>query len=380
MNSKFKKIIVIPDSFKGTMSSAENCEICQREIKAIWPECEVITVPVADGGEGSVDCFLTALGGEKMTVKVTGPLGKPLMAYYGILPDKKTAVIEMAASAGLPLVGEHANPLITTTYGVGELMLDAVTHGCRKIIMGLGGSSTNDAGCGMAAALGYRFINYNGVEFIPVGGTLCEVAQIRNNADTMKDIEIITMCDIDNPLFGRSGAAYVFAPQKGADSLAVDTLDQGLIHISQIIKRDLGIDVSALPGGGAAGGMGAGMAAFLGSPLKMGIDAVLDTVKFDDLLNNTDLVLTGEGKLDSQSLRGKAVIGIARRAKAAGVPVIAIVGGYDASLDDAYSEGVSAVFAINRLPEPLAVSGPKTLENFTLTVRNVLKSLSIFSC
>ncbi len=374
-----KKIIVIPDSFKGTMTSAENCEICRREILNIWPGCEVLTVPVADGGEGSVDCFLAALGGERRTLCVTGPLGDPLDAYYGILPDGETAVIEMAAAAGLPLVEGRANPMLTTTYGVGELMLDAVRRGCKKIIMGLGGSSTNDAGCGMAAALGYRFFRENGCAFIPTGGTLCEVARIEGNAGSMKGVETVAMCDIDNPLFGESGAAYVFAPQKGADEAMVKRLDEGLRHIGGIIKRDLGRNVGSLPGGGAAGGMGAGMAAFLGSPLVMGIEAVLDTVKFDGMLNGADLVLTGEGKLDAKSLRGKAVIGISRRARAAGVPVVAIVGGYDSCLDGAYSEGVSAVFSISRLPEPLSVSGPKTKENFSLTVRNILRLLNLKS-
>ncbi len=377
MNNKLKKVIVIPDSFKGTMSSGENCEITRREILAVYPGCEVIAVPVADGGEGSVDCFLSAMGGKRIEMRVTGPLGEQVDAFYGILPDGRTAVIEMAAAAGLPLAGERANPMIATTYGVGELMLDAASRGCTKIIMGLGGSATNDAGCGMAAALGFRFLRSDGSEFVPTGGTLSHVAWIEGNAGCMKGIEIITMCDIDNPPYGKTGAAYVFAPQKGADAAMVKNLDAGLVHICGIMKRDLGVDVSVLPGGGAAGGMGAGMAAFLGSPLKMGIETVLDTVKFDELLRGTDLVFTGEGKLDTQSLRGKAVIGIARRARAAGVPVVAVVGGYDECLDSAYAEGVSAVFSINRLPEPLNVSGPKTKENFAITMRNILRLINL---
>jgi glycerate kinase len=229
----------------------------------------------------------------------------------------------------------------------------------------------------MAAALGFRFLRTDGSKFVPTGGTLAEVARIYGSAECMKNIEIVTMCDIDNPLYGKTGAAYVFAPQKGANAAMVGLLDAGLIHICGIMKRDLGVDVSALPGGGAAGGMGAGMAAFLSSPLKMGIEAVLDTVKFDKLLFGADLVITGEGKLDTQSLRGKAVIGIARRAKAHGVPVVAIVGGYDECLDAAYAEGVSAVFSINRLPEPLSISGPKTKENYALTIRNILRLINL---
>lgn len=368
-----KKIIVIPDSFKGTMSSAENCEICRAEILSVFPECEVVCIPVADGGEGSVDCFLAALGGKKIRLQVTGPYFEKLDAFYGRLPDGRIAVVEMAACAGLPLVGERKTPLLTTTYGVGELILDAARRGCKKIIVGLGGSATSDAGCGMAAALGVRFEGTGGT-FIPTGGTLKNVRRIIPNLPPeLCGVEIVTMCDIDNPLYGENGAAYVFAPQKGADAAAVRLLDEGLVHISKIIKRDLGVDVSAIPGGGAAGGMGAGMAAFLGSKLLPGIEIVLDTVGFDKALESADLVLTGEGRLDTQSLRGKVVIGVARRAKVRGVPVVAVVGGYDTGLDAVYQEGVSAVFSINRLPEPLEVSGPLTRENFALTLRNILR-------
>jgi len=372
-----KKIIVIPDSFKSTMSSAENCDICRAEILKAFPGCEVVCIPVADGGEGSVDCFLAALGGKKINLQVTGPYFEKLDAFYGILPDERTAIVEMAACAGLPLVGERKNPLLTTTYGVGELILDAARRGCKKIIVGLGGSATNDAGCGMAAALGVKFEGTGGT-FIPTGGTLKDVRRIIPDLPPeLCGVEIITMCDIDNPLYGENGAAYVFAPQKGADAAAVRLLDEGLVHISKIIKRDLGIDVSAIPGGGAAGGMGAGMAAFLGSLLLPGIEIVLDTVGFDKALEGADLVLTGEGRLDTQSLRGKVVIGVARRAKRRGVPVVAIVGGYDTGLDAVYQEGVSAVFSINRLPEPLEVSGPFTRENFTLTLRNILRLIGL---
>ena len=237
-------------------------------------------------------------------VAVKGPYFEKLDAFYGILPDGRTAVIEMAACAGLPLVGERKNPLLTTTYGVGELILDAARRGCRKIIVGLGGSATNDAGCGMAAALGVRFEGKGG-SFIPTGGTLSDVKKITVNLPPeLCGVEIVAMCDIDNPLYGEKGAACIFAPQKGADAGAVRLLDEGLIHISKIIKRDLGVDVSAIPGGGAAGGMGAGMVAFLGSSLRPGIETVLDTVGFDRALQGADLVLTGEGRLDTQSLLG----------------------------------------------------------------------------
>lgn len=368
-----KKIIVVPDSFKGTMSSYENCEITRREIIALWPGCSVLTIPIADGGEGSVDCFLAALGGERVSARVSGPYFEEIEAAYGILPGGGTAVIEMAAAAGLTLAGAMADPRITTTYGVGELMLDAVRRGCKRLIVCLGGSSTNDAGCGMAAALGYIFRRSDGSEFVPLGGTLCEVASIAGEAVCMRGIEILAMCDIDNPLYGERGAAYVFAPQKGADSVAVAELDAGLEHIAAIMARDMGVGVAEMPGGGAAGGMGAGMAAFLGADLRSGINTMLEAADFDSALDGADLVISGEGRLDAQSLGGKAVIGIARRAKAAGVPVVAVVGGYDDCLDEYYAAGVSAVFSINRLPEPLSVSGGHTSENYAMTVRNILR-------
>ncbi len=372
-----KKIIVIPDSFKGTLSSADICLISKEEILSVFPGCDVVSVPVADGGEGSVDCFLSALGGEKISIPVKGPYFEDVSGFYGVLPDGVTAVIEMAATSGLPLVASNKNPMLTTTYGTGQLILDAARRGCRKIIVGLGGSATNDAGCGMAAALGVQFIGEDGL-FIPTGGTLGNVLKIKKNLSWELDgIEFITMCDIDNPMYGENGAAYVFAPQKGASPEQVLLLDDGLIHISKIIYRDLGIDVGYIKGAGAAGGMGAGMVAFLNSKLQMGIQTVLDIIKFNDMLEDTALVLTGEGKLDSQSLRGKAVVGIARRARAKNVPVIAIVGGYDTDLSQAYGEGVSAVFSINRLPEPLEISGPQAKENFRLTMRNVLRLLDI---
>jgi len=366
-----KKIVVIPDSFKGTLSSSRNCSVSEEEIKLAFPECTVKCVPVADGGEGSVDAFLYALGGEKLDITVSGPFFDDVNAFYGRLPDG-TAVIEMAACAGLPLAGERKNPEKTTTFGLGQMIEDAVKRGSKRIIAGLGGSCTNDAGCGMAAALGYRFYGKEGV-FIPTGGTLTNVLRIEKPDESpLKGSEIVSMCDINNPLYGERGAAYVFAPQKGADGSAVIRLDKGLRHISDIIKRDLGIDVGSLPGAGAAGGLGAGMAAFAGAELKMGIETVLDTVAFDGMLEGADYVFTGEGRLDSQSLMGKAVIGVARRAKKKNVPVIAVVGGCDVAPDLLYGEGITAVFTINRLPLPLSESAGDTEKNFRFTMRNIM--------
>ncbi len=369
-----KKAVLVPDSFKGTMSSIEICEIMSEKISQFYPDCTLRSVPVADGGEGSVDCFLTALGGEKIYCEVNGPYFEKMRAFYGILPDN-TAVIEMAACAGLPLVDGRLNPEKTSTYGVGELILDAAKRGCKKIILGLGGSCTNDAGCGAAAAVGIKYFDKNNNSFIPTGGTLCDVASVSlaEKSPLLSDVEIITMCDIDNPLFGKKGAAYVFAPQKGADPSTVEMLDAGLMHISEVIRRDLGCDVSTLPGGGAAGGFGAGMSAFLSSKLQMGIETVLDAVDFDTLIADADVVFTGEGRLDSQSLRGKVVIGVAKRCALRHVPVVAVVGDAESDIAPVYDAGVTAVFSTNRKAEDFKVMKPKTKEYFTLTFENIMR-------
>lgn len=373
-----KKAVLIPDSFKGTLSSMKICEIMKERILARFPLCQVVSIPVADGGEGSVDCFLSALGGEKVLCEVNNSYFERMTAGYGILEDGRTAVIEMAACCGLPLVEDRKDPMKTTTFGLGELILDAADRGCQKIIVGLGGSCTNDAGCGMAAAAGIKFYNQSGKEFVPVGGTLKDVEGIDASTKNkiLDGVQIITMCDIDNPLYGKNGAAYVFAPQKGADAEAVELLDRGLISISRVIERDLKIDVKSIPGGGAAGGCGSGMKAFFGSELQMGIEIVLNIVGFDKMIEDADLIFTGEGKMDSQSLQGKVVIGVARRAKKQAVPVIVIAGGYDEDLEKAYDEGVTAVFSINRLPQNLEVSRYQSEENLALTIDNVLRTIS----
>ena len=371
-----KKAVIVPDSFKGTISSGRICEIFEEKINKIFPFCEVVKIPVADGGEGSVSCFLNALGGERVSALVCGPYGEKIEAEYGILGGD-TAVIEMSACAGLPLVEGKKNPSLTTTFGVGELMLDAAKKGCQKIIMCLGGSCTNDMGSGAAAAAGVKFYNSKGESFVPVGGTLGEIGKIdvSQKSELLKGIEITAMCDIDNPLFGVNGAAHVFAPQKGADENQVKALDDGLRHGAELVKEDIGIDVSALPGAGAAGGMGAGMVAFFGAELRSRIETVLDIVNFEKRIDGADFIFTGEGKLDSQSLRGKVVSGVAKRAKEKGVPVIAVVGGYEAGLDEIYDMGVSAVFATNPLPVDFEIAKHKSEENFAGTVENILRIL-----
>ncbi len=370
-----RKVILIPDSFKGTMSSSDICQIMRSVILEHYPDCEVVSIPVADGGEGSVDAFLDAVGGKKVYKEVTGPYpGEKVQGYYGILPDN-VAVIEMAAAAALPMVGERKNPAKTTTYGVGELMIDAARKGVRKIILGLGGSATNDAACGLASACGISFYNAKGEKFTPLGESMDEVARIDTSTmdEELKKIEIVTMCDIDNPFYGPEGAPAIYGPQKGADEEMVKVLDQKMRVLSEVMKRDCGVDVQSIPGSGAAGGMGGGMAAYFKSKLQMGIETVLETVHFDDLLEGTDFVYTGEGKIDGQSLRGKVVIGVARKAKAKGVKVIAIVGDIGDDIENAYKEGVTGIFSTNRVAVPYKEARPRAKSDLRLTVDNLLR-------
>ena len=367
-----KKFVLVPDSFKGTMSSIQVCTAMEAGIRAVFPHARVTALPVADGGEGSADAFLLALGGRRVTLTVTGPEGTPVESFYALLPDG-TAVIEMAAAAGLPLVREPRDPERTTTFGVGELLRHAARHGARRAVMCLGGSATNDGGCGAAAACGVRFRDAAGTEFVPVGGTLGKVAaaDLAGLDPAVARLPIVTMCDIDNPLCGPAGAAPVFGPQKGATPEQVERLDAGLASLARVLRRDLGADVSELPGAGAAGGMGAGMAAFFRSRLQSGIETVLDTVHFSEVIRDADLILTGEGRLDGQSARGKVVSGVARRA--AGVPVAAVVGDVGPGVDPLYAMGVTAVFSINRVAVPYAEARLRAEADLRETVADMLR-------
>ena len=370
-----EKILLVPDSFKGTLSSRQVCQVMAGQLRRFFPQAQVKSIPVADGGEGSVEAFLAAAGGERRMLTVTGPFGEPVEAFYGVLGDGRTAVIEMAACAGLPLAEGRLNPERATTYGVGELLLAAKEAGCTKAILGLGGSCTNDGGAGAAAALGAKFTRADGTAFVPTGGTLGEIAALDVSpvAQALQGMELTAMCDIDNPLYGEAGAAAVFAPQKGADAAMVRRLDDGLRQLAALLERDVGRDVLNLPGGGAAGGFGAGAAAFFASPLQMGIDVVLALTDFDRRAADAALVITGEGRLDSQSLQGKVVVGVARRAKALGVPVAALVGGSDTDVAAVYGEGVSGVFPINPLPQPFSEVRAHCRENLRFTAENLMR-------
>ena len=375
-----KKCIVISDSFKGTLSSQEICEIARQSVPRFFPDCQVVAIPVADGGEGTVECFVQALRARRITVPVTGPWGETLPASYCRAGQR--AVIEMSAAAGLPLVKGRKNPEQTTTYGVGQLIRHAVAQGCTELLLGLGGSCTNDGGCGCAAALGTKFFRTDGSPFVPVGGTLDQIARIdvSETKKLLEGVQVTIMCDVENPLCGPTGAAYVFAPQKGADQNMVERLDAGLRAMDRAICQSLGLQVGSVPGAGAAGGMGAGCIAFLGAELKSGIEAVLDALDFGRRLRGADLVITGEGRIDSQSVHGKVISGIAKRTKPKNVPLIAIVGGIGPGAEEAYDLGVTAIFGTDRpamdfrqYPEPAAVYYQRTLEDILRLIKGIPK-------
>ena len=372
-----KKCVVVSDSFKGTVSSREICEIAQRVIPRHFPACEVVCIPVADGGEGTVDCFTQAMGAQRVEVTVTNALGEKSAAAYARIGE--LAIIEMAAAAGLPQVGALRCPGTATTYGVGELIAHAVHSGCKRILLGLGGSATNDGGCGCAAALGVGFLDADGQSFVPVGDTLGRIARIDTaKAEALlRGVEITIMCDVTNPLYGPTGAAYVFAPQKGADAEKVKSLDAGLRHFGDVIRSQLGIDVSRMPGAGAAGGMGAGCVALLGGTIQSGIDAVLDVTGFDRQLEGADLVITGEGRIDSQSADGKVISGVARRTRAKGVPLIAIAGGIADSAGAVYDIGVSAMFSTDRAALPVDMLGARSPGDYEATLSDIMSLIAI---
>jgi glycerate kinase len=370
-----KKCILIPDSFKGSMSSIQICETMQKAILEQFPGCEVISLPVADGGEGTLDAFEFALPSRRIQLQAAGPFWEPLQADYLIAED--TAILEAAQTTGLPLIADHLNPEKTTSYGLGEIMRNALEQGARKIIVGIGGTSTNDLGTGLASALGMRFLNARGEVFTPTGGTLKDIDRIDASQlpASLCETEVIAICDVDNPLYGPQGAAAIYGPQKGADEAMVARLDKGMCHAAEIIQRDLCVDLTSLPGAGAGGGLGGGLVAFCGAKLVPGIDTILSAVGFDRHLQDCDMVFTGEGRLDGQSLRGKAVTGIARRAKVVGVPVIALVGEVEPGYRAVYEEGVTAIFTINRKAMRFADSKQFSREWLYDTVESILRCL-----
>lgn len=317
-------VLIAPDSFKGTLSAAQVCDIAERAFTDALKDVKILKLPAADGGEGLCACFEGFAKGKRIAAEVSGVFGEKMTAEYFML-ENKTAVIEMASCAGLPLAGDNKNPEKATTLGVGELMLHAKQNGAKSVLLGLGGSATNDCGIGMATALGWQFLDENDNPVEPCGASLLKIKKIIRPSQWF-GLPVTAACDVENPLYGKHGAAYVFAPQKGADKDMVQRLDDGLQNIARIIKKDIGKSVADIKGSGAAGGMGAGTLAFLDAQLKKGIDIILDESGFDALAAECDLVVTGEGRLDFQSVDGKVISGVAKRAKKLGKRVIAVCG------------------------------------------------------
>ncbi|MCR4594657.1 MAG: glycerate kinase [Clostridiales bacterium] len=330
------KVLLVSDSFKGTLTSETICKMAYEAV-ADLPGAKLTAIPVADGGEGTVSAFIEAIGAEPVTIRVNGPYpDTSVSATYAIKGN--TAVIEMASTCGLALLeslGMEKDPFKTTTYGTGELIVDAVKRGCDRVLLGLGGSSTNDGGCGCAAALGIRFYDKSNNTFVPVGGTLKNITHVNTSYinESFHNVTLTLMCDVDNPTVGERGAAFVFASQKGASAEKLIELDEGLVNLCDVIEHDLHKRVDNLLGGGAAGGMGAGCVALLNGRIVSGIDAVLDAVDFESLLADTDLIITGEGRLDTQSLSGKTIAGVSRRI--GNKTLIAIVGASEISVEEA---------------------------------------------
>ncbi|RIW32052.1 glycerate kinase [Bacillus salacetis] len=343
------KIVIAPDSFKESMSALQAADAIGKGIEKIFPEAEVVKVPMADGGEGTVQSLVDATKGEMKSAAVTGPAGVPVDAFYGITGDGKTAIIEMAAASGLHLVpiGKR-NPLLTTTKGTGELILAAVDSGVTHLIIGLGGSATNDGGAGMAQALGVRLLKADGQQIGPGGEELRHLDSIDLTTldPRLKEVTIELACDVDNPLTGERGASRVYARQKGATEGMIDILEGSLAHYAHVIKRDIGKDVDNIPGAGAAGGLGAGFLAFLEADMRKGIDLVMDAAGLEHHLVDADLVITGEGRIDGQTVYGKAPIGVAGMAKKRNLPVIGVAGTLGEGWQAVYEHGIDAVYSI----------------------------------
>lgn len=350
------RLLIACDSFKGSATSKQVGEALREGILRAMPHAEVLAIPVADGGEGTVQALVDATGGEFATVTVTNPIGEKVEASFGILGDGKTAVIEMAAASGLTLIPpERRNPWVTTTYGTGELIKAALERGCRRIIIGIGGSATNDAGAGMAQALGIGLLDENGNQIGFGGGELSKLRRIDMSRldPRAKDAEFIVACDVDNPLTGERGAAYVYAPQKGATPDMLPKLDANLRHFAKVVREQLGIDVEHVPGAGAAGGLGAGLMAFLGAKLRPGTEIVFELIGLEERIRDADLVITGEGQIDAQTAFGKTPVGVAKLAKKYGKPVIAVAGAIGDGADVVHAHGIDAVFSIANRPMTL---------------------------
>ena len=368
------KIIIAPDSYKESLTAMEVATAIEAGFRQVMPTAEYIKLPMADGGEGTVQSLVDASNGTIIEHQVTGPLGEQVPAFFGLMGDDKTAVIEMAAASGLHLVSPNLrNPMLTTSYGTGELILAALDHGVDHIIVGIGGSATNDGGIGMAQALGVQLLDNKGQALGFGGQALAQLASIDITTvdPRLAHIKLEVACDVDNPLCGKKGASHIFGPQKGATPAMVAELDQHLDHYAAIIKRDLAIDVKDMAGAGAAGGMGAALLGLFNAQLRSGIEIVIDAVHLGDIIKDADLVITGEGRIDSQTIHGKTPIGVARTAKKYHKPVIGIAGCLSQDCGVVYDHGIDAVFSVVPAAMSLEHAFNNAAVNVELTARNI---------
>ena len=350
------KIVVAPDSFKGSVSALEAANAIEQGLRRVFPDAVIDKIPMADGGEGTVRSLVDATGGHIRTHCVLAPLENEVDAEFGILSDGETAVIEMASASGLTLVAPHErNPLRTTTYGTGQLIRAALESGCRRLIIGIGGSATNDGGVGMAEALGVRLLDANGKQIPRGGGNLGQLQSIDITGlhPAISETETVVACDVNNPLTGPDGASHVYGPQKGATPEMIETLDECLTHFDKVLAQTLGRSFNDIPGAGAAGGLGAGLMAFLNAELKLGVDIMIDAVKLGERVKGASLVFTGEGQLDFQTAFGKTPVGVAKVAKTHNIPVIAIAGGIAEGAEAVYEAGIDAMLGI--VQEPMSL-------------------------
>ncbi len=370
------KIVVAPQSFKGSLPAREVAEAITGGIRRVLAEAKVVVLPMADGGEGTVDSLVYATGGRTMQTEVTGPLGDRVLAAWGILGDGVTAVVEMASASGLVLVPpDRLDPMIATTYGTGELVRAALDSGCRRLIIGIGGSATNDGGAGMAQALGAKLNDREGRRLPPGGAALAGLRQIDISGldSRLAECQVTVACDVTNPLCGKEGASWVYGPQKGATEEMCRQLDEALANYASIIKKDLGIDVRDLPGAGAAGGLGAGLVAFLDARLLSGFEIISDAVGLVEHLKGAVLVFTGEGRLDTQTALGKTLAGVAKHAKMLGVPVVVIAGELHGDLNELYRQGIDAALSIAPGPISLEESEADAARLITDTTERALR-------
>ena len=374
------KVVIAPQAFKGSISALEAAEAMSEGVRRVFPDAETVAVPVADGGDGTLETLVEGSGGEIRSATVTGPLGDKVTAPWGALGDGTTAVIEMARTSGLALVRpEKRDPLNATTYGLGEAVREALGLGFRRFILGIGGSATNDAGAGMAQALGVRLLDGSGQELPPGGAALARLERIEMSGvdPRVGESHFDVACDVNNPLTGPEGAAAVYGPQKGATPEMVERLDAALLRFEHVARRDLGADVGETPGSGAAGGLGAGIMAFLGGSLRPGVDIVLDTVGLDSYLEGADLVITGEGCMDFQTVYNKAPIGVARLAGRRGVPVIGVSGSLGDRFTDVHEEGIAAAVAITRAPMTLDEASDQAADLISTATEQAMRLIRI---